>query len=114
MKKILLDENMMSPRLMHCFPEGYQPMTARWMGWGGKGNGELLRLAAESLFDAVVTLDKKMEFEQNPETLPLPVIILDPHEQTIPVIEELITNCVIPLLEQGVETRFYRFGKGLD
>ena len=111
MQTILLDENM-SYRLVRRFPKGVQVRTALWMGWGGKRNGELLRLAAEERFDVLVTLDKTMAFEQNPKTLPLPVIVLDPSEQTVPAIGDLIETHVIPLLEQGVEKRFYRFGGG--
>ena len=91
MKTILLDENM-SYLLKGYFPADYEIRTARWMGWHGKQNGELLRLAAEADFDAVVTLDKSMEFEQNPQDLPVAVIVLSPPRNIAKRATETIDN----------------------
>ena len=49
------------------------------MRWSGKRNGELLRLAAEHDFDALVTADRGIEHQQNLEYLPINVIILIVH-----------------------------------
>ena len=35
------------------------------MGWTAKRNGELLRLMAAERFDAFLTVDQNLEFEQN-------------------------------------------------
>lgn len=45
-------------------------------GWGGVANGRLLAHASEAGFDALITSDRGFEFEQNPETLPLAVVIM--------------------------------------
>ena len=46
------------------------------MGWAGKGNGALLRLAADSGFDALLTVDRGFAHQQNQDDLPLPVVIM--------------------------------------
>ena len=45
------------------------------MGWSGKENGELLRLAAGS-FDVLLTADRNLEHQQNLTTLPIAVVVL--------------------------------------
>ena len=41
------------------------------MGWAGTGNGTLLRLAADSGFDALLTVDRGFAHQQNQDDLPL-------------------------------------------
>ena len=107
--KILFDEDVPKP-LAKYFPEAIQVATARQMGWNGKRNGELLRLAAQASFDAIVTLDRRMEHQQNPKTLPLAVIVLRAHPQREAAYASLIKSHVLKLLSQDIENRFYRFG----
>lgn len=54
------------------------------MGWAELGNGELLKCAATSRFQAFVSIDKKLEYEQNLKTLPLPVIVIDSRSNALP------------------------------
>ena len=35
------------------------------MGWSSKRNGELLRLMVDERFEAVLTVDRNLEFQQN-------------------------------------------------
>ena len=46
------------------------------MGWAGAGNGTLLGLAADSGFDALLTVDRGFAHRQNLDDLPLPGIAL--------------------------------------
>ena len=46
------------------------------MGWAGVKNGKLLVLAADE-FDAFLTVDKNLPYQQNQATLPIAVIVLD-------------------------------------
>lgn len=46
------------------------------MGWVGIENGILLARAAAARFDAVLTKDTKLQYEQNLTNLPLAVVIL--------------------------------------
>jgi len=54
---------------------GHDVKTARQMGWTAIKNGELLALAAAH-FDAFLTVDRNLSFQQNLATLPIAVIIL--------------------------------------
>ena len=46
------------------------------MGWSGTKNGALLTRAAAEQFDALVTTDQNIEYQQNLAKLPLAVVIL--------------------------------------
>ena len=109
MRKILFDEDV--PRaLARYFPDNIQVSTAQQMGWSGKENGELLRFAAQASFTAVITLDQNMASRQNPDTLPLAVIVLRAPRQNLADYANLVTSHVVDLLAAGVEKRVYRFG----
>jgi hypothetical protein len=45
------------------------------MGWGGVKNGELLLLAAAE-FDAFITVDQNLPYQQNVAGLPIAVVVL--------------------------------------
>jgi hypothetical protein len=46
------------------------------MGWSGKKNGDLLTHAGAAGFDAVITMDSGVQYQQNMATLPVSVVIL--------------------------------------
>ena len=73
--KLLLDESI-PKRLAGLFPGDFETMTVPEMGWAGTRNGELLRKAADAGFDALVTADKGIEYQQNLSTLGLRIIVL--------------------------------------
>jgi predicted nuclease of predicted toxin-antitoxin system len=72
--KLLLDENM--PHKLRQFLPGHVVVTAAFMQWGGIRNGKLLDNAASKGFDALLTVDAGIEFEQNLSALPCSVIII--------------------------------------
>lgn len=59
---ILLDECVPWP--MHQLLAGHKCTTAQKEGWGGKKNGELLRLA-EARFELFITCDQNLRYQQN-------------------------------------------------
>jgi hypothetical protein len=46
------------------------------MGWAALKNGTLLATAADAGFDAMITVDQNIEYQQNLALLPLPIVIL--------------------------------------
>lgn len=60
--RVLLDECL--PRKLKRAIHGHDITTVPEMGWGGTKNGALLRLATPS-FDAFVTIDQGVRFQQN-------------------------------------------------
>ena len=86
--KLLLDENL-PHQLRHDLP-GHDCSTVAFMGWGGIENGELLRCAASAGFDALVTKDANVQYEQNLVNLPLAVVILHAASNDIDDIRPLL------------------------
>lgn len=85
--KLLLDENL--PHQLRLELPGHEVFTAAYMAWSGIENGELLQLAAEAGFDAVITNDRGLEYQQNMGTLPVSVIVLLVKANTIEAIRPL-------------------------
>ncbi len=61
--KILLDE-CVPERFRRCFPD-HDVHSAKWAGFSGRKNGELLRLAAEAGYQVLLTVDQGMPFQQS-------------------------------------------------
>jgi predicted nuclease of predicted toxin-antitoxin system len=72
--KLLLDENM--PHKLRQQLPGHEVSTTAFMRWGGIRNGDLLARAAAEGFDALITVDAGIEFEQNLAALPCSVVII--------------------------------------
>jgi len=53
--------------------------------WSGIKNGKLLVLAATE-FDAFITVDKNLQFQQNLEKLPIAVVVIDAVSNELPVL----------------------------
>ena len=71
--RILLDESLPHSLLQHI--SGHHVSTVKDEGWSGKKNGRLLSLAA-ARFDAFLTADQNLEFQQNLATIPIDVVVL--------------------------------------
>jgi len=71
--RILLDECL--PRELTGELAGHEVRDVGRMGWAGKKNGELLRLA-EPEFDVLITADRSLLHQQNVRGLSLGVITL--------------------------------------
>jgi predicted nuclease of predicted toxin-antitoxin system len=75
--RVLLDEHL-DRRLEPLFERRYQVLTVHERGWGGRKNGELLRLAAAE-FEVLVTMDGSLEHQQNLRKIGLSIVILHAH-----------------------------------
>lgn len=71
--RLLLDECV--PRPLKADLIGYDVSHVNDMGWSSKRNGELLRLMATERFDAFLTVDQNLEFQQNIRASGLGVVI---------------------------------------
>ena len=68
--KLLLDEQL--PRHVAGFlPESWTVRTLQQMRWQGTTNGALLAVAAADSFNAMITADKNIEYQQSDRTLPI-------------------------------------------
>jgi predicted nuclease of predicted toxin-antitoxin system len=62
--KVLIDECAPKALKIALVASGFDCTTVQEAGWSGKENGELLALADAS-FDAVVTIDRNLRYQQN-------------------------------------------------
>jgi hypothetical protein len=71
--KVLFDECM--PQPLRPLLTGLDIRTAQEMGWGRITNGELLQ-CAEGVFDAFVTADQSLKYQQNLTGRRLAILVL--------------------------------------
>ena len=72
--------------------------TVQQMGWAGTGNGLLLSLAAGQGFDALVTVDRGIEHQQNLGELPIAVIVMLAHRNRLRDLQPLVPDVAAVLL----------------
>ncbi len=103
--KLLLDENL--PHRLRPLLVGHDAFTVAFMKWKGIENGALLSLAARHGFDAVLTKDSGIEYEQNPLQLPCSVVILEAESNSLRHIQPLVPVVlnVLPTLPPCVVVR---------
>jgi hypothetical protein len=71
--KILFDHG--TPAPLRRFLAGHQVSTAYEMGWARLSNGDLLA-AAEQSFDALITTDQNLRYQQNLTNRRLAILVL--------------------------------------
>ena len=85
--RVVLDECL--PRRLKRDLVGHDARTAPEMGWASQRNGELLRLA-ELEFDAFLTVDRKLRYQQNLATFDIAVIVMVAPTNTLAHLQPLI------------------------
>lgn len=98
--KLLLDENF-PKRLKQDFPE-HEIYSIRDKNWNGKKNGELLVLLLEEGFDALLTFDRNLQFQQNFNRYSLPVLALNAQDNTYFVLKKLVPQ-IKSKLQEGLK-----------
>ena len=72
--KVLLDENLHAK--LGSFLPGHEIVHVTRAGLAGKKNGELLRLSIEQGFDAFVTMDQNLQYQQNLRSLEIRIVLI--------------------------------------
>jgi predicted nuclease of predicted toxin-antitoxin system len=97
--QLLLDENL-PKRLKSDFPE-HVIFTVRDKEWNGIKNGELLQLMLDDNFDALLTFDKNLQYQQNFLKYPITVFVLTALNNTYDQLKPL-TPLINQVLASGV------------
>src|SRR5437868_3790323 len=94
--KLLLDENL--PHILRNELPGHDCFTVAYMCWGGIENGELLALAVSHGFNALLTKDANLQYEQNLTNLPMAVVVIKAASNDIDDVRPLIPTLLDALL----------------
>ena len=93
--RLLLDESL--PRKLKRELRGHEVVTVPEMGWAGKTNGELLSLARGE-FDAFLTADQNLEYQQSLNKSDMPIVIMAAQTNRFGDLKPLIPD-VLSVLE---------------
>jgi hypothetical protein len=85
---LLLDENL--PRRLKSDFTLHEIFTIQEKGWNGIKNGELLKLMVDSKFDALLTFDKNLRYQQNFIKYPITVFVLTASNNTYEILKPLV------------------------
>ncbi|HJT22487.1 MAG TPA: DUF5615 family PIN-like protein [Nitrospira sp.] len=94
--RLLLDESV--PRRLRQSLPAHIIKTVVEMGWSGAKNGALLALAAAE-FEALITVDRNLAYQQNITALPIAVVVLVAHSNELQALIPLV-----PRLEAALAT----------
>ena len=90
--KVLLDECV--PERLRNFLPGYEVHTARFAGFSGKKNGELLRLAEDAGYSVLLTVDQGIPYQHSMSGRKIAVLVLRAPANDIDTLKQM-TNAVI-------------------
>ena len=87
--RVLLDECL--PKRIKLSLRGHLLSTVPEMGWAGKKNGELLKLA-KGQFDVFVTVDQNLRYQQNLKNFDVAIVLIVGKNSRYETFEPLIQN----------------------
>ena len=91
MLRVLLDE-CVDEQLRHHLP-GHECQTARYAGFAGLENGDLLKRAEAAKFDVLLTVDRGFEYQQNLVDRQIAVIVFCGKSVLFEDLLPLMTRC---------------------
>lgn len=102
--RLLLDECV--PQRLRRELHGHEVTTVPEAGWAGVKNGELLR-AADGLFEALVTVDQRLQYQQNMTGLRIGVVVIVARSSDIDDLRPLLPSVLEALgrIQPGQVTR---------
>jgi predicted nuclease of predicted toxin-antitoxin system len=106
--RVLIDECAPSALGRFLKRHGHECQTAQEAGWAGKQNGELLQLA-ETKFDALVTLDTNLRYQQNLKQRKIAIVMIRAHSNRLADLSQHFPACA-QALEQIKPGEFVQVG----
>ena len=79
MKRVLLDENL-DKRLKNYFSAELDVTSVPDLGWQSKKNGELLAAMADEGLAYLLTADRNLQFQQNPDKYAVILVVVATHD----------------------------------
>jgi hypothetical protein len=93
--RVLLDEQL--PRQLVREIVGHDVSTVQREGWAGMSNGKLLRAASDRGFEAFVTSDQNLQFQQNLRSIALRILVLHAASNAIEDLRPLVPGLLSAL-----------------
>lgn len=90
--RVLLDE-CLDERFRDSF-SAHDCQTARYAGFAGMENGELLAAAESAGFDVFLTVDQGIEYQQNLTRRKIAIMILRPQSNRLKDLLSLLPKCL--------------------
>jgi hypothetical protein len=81
---------------------GHDVSTVQREGWAGMSNGKLLRAASDRGFEAFVTSDQNLEFQQNLRSSMLRILVLHATSNAIDDLRPLVPSLLDALSKSDV------------
>ena len=106
--RLLLDESL--PWRLARLLEDHQVSSVQRAGWAGVKNGELLKLASTS-YDAFVTADQNLQYQQNLSALPLTVFVLAAQSTALVDLAPLVPELLVRLQSHSARSVVWIAGK---
>lgn len=94
--RLLLDENL-PKRLKQDLAE-HEVYTVADKGWNGLSNGKLLIKLIDNQFDALLTFDKNLQYQQNFKKYSIAVLVLNAKDNSYSSLKDLSTK-ILQLLQ---------------
>lgn len=86
--RLLLDENL--PKRLKQDLKEHEIYTAADKGWTGVSNGKLLQFLIEDEFDALLTFDKNLQYQQNFTKYTIAVLVLNAPDNSYLTLKRLL------------------------
>ncbi len=86
--RLLLDENV--PKKLRQDLIEHTVFTVQEMRQNGNEDEDVLRFLIDFNFDALITCDKNLRFQQNMSRYTTPVIVLDTYTNAYPVLKSIV------------------------
>jgi hypothetical protein len=107
--RLLLDECV--PRPLKHDLIGHDVEHVVDMGWSSKRNGELLKLMVAERFEALLTVDRNIEFQQNLKGLGVSVVVVYSHTNRMKELRPLVPK-ILEALSRLAAGQVLRVGDG--
>lgn len=96
---MLIDESL--PKRIRRELPGFRALTVPQQGWSRTKNGALLRLAEAAGFDAFLTADQSLQYQQNLTTSKLRIIVFAAPSNRLEHIKPLLPETIAALSEMA-------------
>ena len=97
--RLLLDENL--PKKLRKDFTGHPVFTIREKGWAGKSNGALLKLMTNEGFNALLTFDQNLQYQQNFKDYTITVFVLVAPDNSYLTLKPLVPK-ILEIINLGI------------